>query len=270
MPARRVAWIVVATALMQALLGGVVLVTREEPGAPLAQLREPEEGSAPTPGGRPGAVPGSQPSDVGATETPRPAANAPSATPPVPNAARGPAPLKLHGTYEQLKPAEQRRVAADPPYEPMVEGRLVDGSFWRVSAYQQPTGGICFESNQWDPNTNSGGGGGGGDTGCKPGSEWNWGMTARGDRYVGMVGYAPVDAHEIELVTKEGGTGRVGGVFKSEMGVPFFAAWMECGGPDLDRLDALDRNGKVISTLSFKDFPEGMPSWFCDFLKESG
>ena len=272
MPSQRVAWIVVTIALLQALFGGAVLVTREPPPPVAGQLRQTDQDSAPSPGGEPGpaAGPGSEPSDLAPAESSQRVDNAPGATAPRPTAAPGAAPWKLHGTYEQLKPQEQRMVASDPPYEPMVEGRLVDGSFWRMSAYQQPTGGICFESRQWDPETNSGGGGGAGQTDCKGDSEWDWGMTASGERYVGIVGYAPVEAHEIEFVTRDGRTDRVGGVFKSAMGVSFFTAWVECGGPDLERLDALDRNGKTISTLSFKEFPEGMPSWFCDFIQESG
>lgn len=271
MPPERVTWIVVAVALLQVLLGGAVLVTREAPASSSGQLREAEDEatSAPDPAQGPAAVAGSpQSADVPTAQASQPAADAPDATTPRPSGKPAPAPLKLHGTYEQLKPEEQRMVTSDPPYESAVEGRLVDGSFWRLSAYKQPTGGICFESNQWDPRTRSGGGGGAGQTDCKGSSQWNWGMTASGDRYVGLVGYAPVDAHEIELVTKDGGKGRVGGVFKTAMGVSFFVAWLECGGRDLDRVDALDRNGKVLSTLSLKEFPQGMPSWFCDFLKE--
>lgn len=264
---------ILALALVQALLG-VGLAIRG-PGDDGVSLDDPDAApaseipGAPTSGEGPGAPveptpappPGESPPGVGTDPTIPPAAAGRPQAPP---------PLKLHGTYKQLKPDEQRRVASDPPYEPMVEGRLVDGTFWRLSAYQQPTAKICFETSRWDPRRNSGGSGGGGHTGCKGNSEWNWGMTASGDRYVALVGYAPLDAQEIQLVTKEGGTGRVGGVFKAGMGVSFFAAWIECGGPDLDRLDALDANGKVLSSLSFRDFPQGMPSWFCDFIKESG
>lgn len=266
-----------ALALVQVLLGVGLAVSG--PGENGVSVDDPDgapAGEVPGPPATPGESPGS-PAD--GTPPDPPGVPPPSGVPPEPTdpaipptaaGSRAPAALPIHGTYEQLKPQEQRDVASDPPYQPMVEGRVVDRTYWRVSAYRQPTGGICFETATWDPATSSGGSGGGGQADCKSNTEWDWGGTSSGERYVALVGYAPADAHEIELVTKDGRRGRVGGVFQDPMGVSFFAAWMECGGSDLDRFDALDRAGKVLSTYSFEDFPEGMPSWFCDFLKESG
>lgn len=264
--------VILGVALVQLLLGGVLAVAMSDrvvPSAPDPGTMSMSAGAAsPGASGDP-TVPDAAVPSASEREAPDPDATAGSVKPP-PAGAQAPPPLELHGTYDQLKPDEQRYVASDPPYEPMVEGRLVDGTFWRVSAYQRPTGQICFETSRWDPEKNSGGSGGGGQVDCKGNSTWEWGMTASGDRFVALVGYAPVNAHEVELVTKDDRRGRVGGVFKTAMGVSFFAAWIECGGPDLDRMDALDPSGKVVSTLSFKDFPQGMPSWFCDFIKESG
>jgi len=149
------------------------------------------------------------------------------------------------------------------PYEAVVEGRVSDGVYWRLSAYLQIDE-ICPEKNHHDPETGGGGGGGGG---CTPRSERGLAASGPGSSdYLGMHGYAPAEAQQFEFVAKDGRRGRVGGVYRPDMRVSFYVAWLDCQGPDLDRIDALAADGRVVSSYNFAEQLGGIgwPSWPCN------
>jgi len=174
--------------------------------------------------------------------------------------------LEIHSWYDQLSPEEDRRVASEPPFNSVVEGRLVDGSYWRLSAYERPTGEIRTERRQISPN----GTGGGGCSDYKRTTQWAWGLGGRGTRYMSLDGFAYLEAETIRLVAKDARTATVPGAFRPDMGVSFFLAYVECGGPDWERLEARDGTGAVLSTYEFDYLDVGMPSWVCEQNAKAG
>ena len=171
--------------------------------------------------------------------------------------------FEIHSWYDQLSPEEDGRVASEPPFKSVVEGRLIDGSYWRLSAYEAPTGEICTERRQISPD----GTGGGSCADYKRTGQWAWGLGGRGKRYMSLDGFAPLEAETIRLVATDASRGAVPGAFRSDMGVTFYVAFLECGGPDLAQLEALDSAGNVLSTY---DFPNefGVPSYLFEFLAD--
>jgi len=86
----------------------------------------------------------------------------------------------------------------------------------------------------------------------------------------GAVGFVPGEAADIALVAKDGRVGKVPGVHRPDMGVSFFLAYVECGGPDWERLEARDGTGTVLSTYGFDYLDVGMPSWSCEQNAKAG
>ena len=267
MPSRKVIRVVLVVALAQALLGVGVSATRREPLPTSGALREVTKGG-PSPVPRP--VPGDIESD-GAGVPPGAVASSPEQgaaqsgdLPHAPTSRSTPEEspaLPIRSTYEKLTPQEQAHV--DRGGEAIIDGRVVDGRYWRLSASFSGDE-VCPQKSHWDPETGSGGSGGGG---CSSKSEW--GLSASGPAgdypYLGMHGYAPAEAQEFEFIAKDGRRGRVGGVYRPEMGVSFYVAWLDCDGPDLERINALAADGRVVSSYSFEMFGEiGWPSWPCN------
>ena len=252
-----------ALALVQVLLGAVLAVvgpdedgvsvedpagstTTQPPGQP------PGPGEAPgTPGdGTPPAVPGMPPpSDESPAPTIPPTASAGPEDP-----AEGSSDtLEIHSSYEELTPAEQRAVSSPPPYRPVVEGRVSTGSYWRISAHTSD-GQICFDFRAGQDSE-----GHRVSEQCNPVDHWEILWLSDGELAT-FAGYATVEVKEFELLMSDGRSGRVPAAFSEHEGAAFFAAWIQCGSPDIDRIRALDDQGRERSRLRF---PPGEPAEVC-------
>lgn len=264
MPSQRTVWVVVVIALAQALLGGLLAVNMSTTTDPVETQSPRSSTSLPSaPGGAPSpgsALPGQAPTPGGVPPTGDLAG--PAAPPASDPGGERPTPIQIFSKYDKLTPEEGRYVEAGPPFEPVVEGRLVDGSVWRLSAYERPTGEICSERNQWNPERGSGGGGGGD---CRNKKEWDFGGGGSGDRYMAVNGFAPLNAATFRIVAKNATEASVPGAFHSKMAVTFFLGYIGCDGPDVARLEALDANGRVLGTYEVPDIGGfGFPSQICE------
>jgi len=152
---------------------------------------------------------------------------------------------------------------AEPGDETVIEGRRDDGAKWRMYARRQASGDVCVRSFAWNVESGRGGGGSHGDD-CPAATEWGFTTSSDNEIYMGAVGFAPGEAAEVALVAKDGRVGKVPGVHRPDMGVSFFLAYVECGGPDWERLEARDGTGAVLSTYEFDYLDVGMPSWSCE------
>lgn len=262
MPSLKAFWVVLVVAVAQALLAGTVAVTRADPPPVHGSLTHAPDGAAVDSDASP------SPSPVLSDSGPEtPLAGDPAAvTPPVeaqttvaPPSPAGAPRYPVLSEYSQLSEEEAQWVANGPPYETLVEGRVVGTKrVWRTSGFHRPDGKICSEIQHWNPDSSSGGSGSGD---CMSASEWAWGAGGPEDLY-GFNGFAPVAASTIRIVGHDGSTAEVPGVHRADMGVTFFVAWVNCDAPDIERFEAV-RDGRVVSTHSMA--PIEMPSMMCNF-----
>ena len=264
----KVFWAVLGVALAQALLGGIVVITRSE--MPQEIAADEVAGDSPTPSGDPAQATGESVGTEAAGSVPIPGAVPVKDPPPGTGNAAPAESLKIASSYGALRPDEMYPMdPAEPGDETVIEGRRDDGAKWRMYARRQASGDVCVRSFAWSVESGRGGGGGhGGD--CPAPAEWGFTLSSDNDVYIGAVGFAPGAAAEIALVAKDGRVGKVPGVHRPDMGVSFFLAYVECAGPDWERLEARDESGAVLSSYSFDYLDVGTPSWSCEQAAKSG
>ena len=256
-------WAVVVGALLQALVGGTVMLTRSSDGvADRSDWRggeaaaEPNDEHVVTPSS---ALGGDVPQNgerrdesvSGSSDGPE----AFTSPPPAP----GPT-LPVRTRYVELTADERadldeyrdratspgRAVSADT----VAEGRVDDGSIWRLYGGPDPVRGICFSVSQLSRDRQSYGGAGD----CSA-SEFAVQASHHGQEGVFKVyGFGDARGHSLVASTSDGRTAALPVALDSRLGRAFFMGHFDCGVP-LTELRLLDRSGAVLAShdIDFSD-----------------
>ncbi len=195
----------------------------------------------------------------------------------LPAAAQG-QPLTVEGRATALTPGEEAelndigtagtagsaRHPTDPSTEFRVEGRLSDGTIWRVTARRElGTHRICIENSDWAANPDGAGGGSGGGGCYDPAFDLTGGSGSQ-SRFAYLDGPVMTNATDVRLETTDHRVGQAFVYDAPKLGVRVWVAFIDCR-VAVGRVTAVDASGHEVASKS----PPPTPANWAKYCKQS-